>query len=230
MSIPRTEPALVIWFKNFSQSFGVHGPALGFTAAEVSSVQADAAMLDYLISDVIPTFKSGLDARYGFKELIKNGPLGAVGGTLPPLPATGTAPPVVAPGVIPRLRQLINRIRNSSGYTEDIGADLGITGKGDGNEVDVDSAKPKLKAIALTGSVVRIEFNKSIFDGVWIESKRKEDANWIALGLDLHSPYVDTRPPTEAGAPEVREYRARFYDADAPTGAWSDTVSVTTMP
>lgn len=230
MAIPRQESALVIWFKNFAQAFSVHGPTLGFTAAEIASVQADAAMLDFVVSDMIPTFKSGLDARYSFKDLIKDGPIGAPGGALPPLPATGTAPAVVAPGIMPRLRQLINRIKNSSAYTDDIGQDLGITGKDDGNEVDVDTAKPKLKPVALVGHVVRVEFNKSVFDGVWIECKRKGDATWTALGLDLHSPYMDTRPPVAADTPEVREYRGRFYDDDVAVGEWSDVVSVTTKP
>jgi hypothetical protein len=230
MSIPRTEPALAIWLKNFGQAFAVHGPTLGFTAAEVAAVEADVAMLQYVISDLVPNFKSGLEARYSYKELIKNGPVGAPTSAPPPLPATGAAPATVAPGVMPRLRLIIQHIKSAPAYTTEIGDDLGITGKGEGDEVDTDTAKPKLKATALTGHVVRVEFNKSIFDGVWIESKRKGDADWMPLGIDLHSPYIDTRPPAQAGTPEAREYRARFYDNDMPTGAWSDSVSVTTIP
>lgn len=230
MSIPKGEPELSIWLKNFAQGFATHGPALGFTAAEVAAVQADAAMLDYLISDLIPTYKSGLDARYSYKNLIKNGPAGAPGGAPPPAPSTGAAPATVAPGVLPRLRQLVQRIRYAPGYTEDIGKDLGIEDEEGSNAVDTDTAKPTAKATALPNHHVRIEFNKRRFDGVWIESRRKGDADWIPLGVDLYSPYMDTRPPAQAGTPEVREYRLRFYEGDAPIGEWSDIISITTTP
>lgn len=230
MAIPRSEPELLIWLKNFAQAFSTHGPALGFTAAEVAAVQADAAMLDYLVADLIPRHKSALDARYSYKNLIKNGPAGSPGGDPPPDPPKGTAPATVAPGVMPRLRQLVQRIRYAPGYTKDIGDELGMTGDDGGNVVDPDTAKPTAKATVLTGSQVRIEFDKRRFDGVWIESRRKGDADWTPLGVDLFSPYMDTRPPAQAGTPEVREYRLRYYDKDAPVGEWSDIISVTTTP
>jgi hypothetical protein len=230
MSIPRTEPELVIWLKNFAQTFATHAPTLGFTAAEVASVQADAAMLDYLVSDSIPTYKANLDARYSYKNLIKNGPMGAPGGNPPPDPPKATAPATVQPGVLPRLRQLINRIKNAPAYTEDIGDDLGITGTDEGNAADPNTAKPTAKVTVLPGSQVRIDFVKSGYDGVWIESRRKNEADWSFLAIDLHSPYLDARPPMQPGTPEQREYRLRFYDNDAPTGQWSDIIVVTTMP
>lgn len=230
MSIPRTEPELVIWLKNFAQTFSTHAPALGFNAGEVAGVEADSAMLDYLVSESIPTFRANLDARYSYKNLIKNGPMGATGGDPPIDPPKGTAPTTVTPGVLPRLRQLVQRIKNAPAYTEDIGDDLGITGTDDGNAVDPSTAKPTAKAVSLPGHQVRLDFVKSTFDGVWIESKRKGDADWSFLGIDLHSPYVDTRPPAQPATPETREYRLRYYDADAPTGQWSDTISATTIP
>lgn len=230
MAIPRTESTLVIWLKTFTQGFTTHGPALNFTASEIAAVQADAAMLEYLITDLIPSYKSAIDARYSYKDLIKNGPAGAPGGAPPPAPVMGAAPATVAPGVLPRLRQLIQRIRYAPGYTEDIGKELGIEDEGGGNEVDMDTVKPTAKATALTGHQVRITFDKRRFDGVWIESRRKGDADWTPLGVDLYSPYLDARAPVQASTPEIREYRLRFYDGDAPVGQWSDIISVTTIP
>jgi hypothetical protein len=230
MAIPKGEAQLVIWMKTFAQAFATRGPALGFTAAEVAAVQADAAMLDYIISDMIPTSKAGLDARYSYKDLMKNGPLGSPGGALPTTPATGTPPALVAPGILPRLRQLIARIKAAPAYTADIGDDLGITGKDDGNTVDPTTAKPTFKAVVLPLHQVRLDFIKGGFDGVWIESKRTGEPNWSFLGIDLSSPYLDARQPAQAGTPETREYRMRYYDNDAPVGQWSDIITVTTMP
>lgn len=230
MTIPKSEPELVIWLKNFAQAFATHGPTLGFTAAEIAAVQSDATMFEYLVGDSIPARKANLDAHYSYKNLIKNGPIGSTGGAPPPAPTIGAPPATVAPGILPRLRQLIQRIKTSPAYTADIGQELGITGKDDGNAVDTSTAKPTAKAISLPGYQVRIEFTKSVFDGVYIESRRQGEGGWTFLGIDLYSPFVDTRPPAQAGTPEVREYRLRFYDADAPIGQWSDTISVTTIP
>jgi hypothetical protein len=231
MAIPRTEPELVIWLGNFAHKFDVHGPALGFSAAEITALQADAAMLNYLISDVIPAHKSGLDALYSYKSLIKNGPVGTATPDIPAAPTVPAAPATVAPGVLPRLRQLIQRIRNTPGYTADVGEDLGIEGTDDGgNAFDPDTVKPTLRATALTSGHVRVQFDKKSFDGVYIESRRRGETDWTQLGIDLFSPYVDTRPPAQANTPEVREYRARYLQDDAPTGGWSDIVSATTTP
>jgi hypothetical protein len=230
MSIPKAEADLVIWLNNFSQAFATHGPALGFSDAEVAAVEADAAMLAYLVSDLIPALKSSLDANYSYKNLIKNGPAGAAGGGPPSTHAPGAAPATVAPGILPRIRQLVQRIRNTPGYTEVVGRNLGITGVDAGETPDTTLVKPTARAIALPGSQVRIEFNKRGFDGVYIESRRKGDTAWTPLGIDLYSPFMDTRAPAQADAPEAREYRLRYYDNDAPTGEWSDIITAITTP
>ena len=46
----------------------------------------------------------------------------------------------------------------------------------------------------------------------------------------MSSPFIDDRPPLEAGKPEVREYRARYILRDQATGEWSDIVTATFVP
>jgi hypothetical protein len=230
MSYPKAEAPLVIWYKNFGQSLATHAATLGLTAADVAAAQADGAMLNYLIGDLVPTFQTALQARVSFKNLMKDGPIGAPGGDPPPAPAAGTPPTAVAPGILPRLRQLIQRIKTSPNYTEAIGQALDIIGS-DGDAPDGDTkARPTAKAIALPMSQVRIEFTKRGFDGVVIESRRTGEENWTLLGTDNFSPYIDTRPPVTAGRAEVREYRLRFLRRDEPVGEWSDIISVSTQP
>lgn len=230
MPIPKSEPELVIWLKNFAKNFSTHGPTLGFTAAEIAAVQADAEMFEYLVADSLPAYKAHLDARYSYKNTIKNGPIGTPGGAPPPAPTVGAAPATVAPGILPRLRQLVQRIKIAPNYTTDIGDTLGITGKDEGNAPDPNTAKPTAKVTALPLNQVRIDFVKSGFDGVWIESRRQNETDWTFLAIDLYTPYLDTRAPAQGSSPEQREYRLRFYDNDAPTGQWSDTINVTTTP
>src|SRR5947209_10227029 len=233
MSIPRTDNELMVWLNNFSASFSTQATALGFTAADVNSVRADAAMLNYLVGDVLPTYQSALQSRTAYKALIKDGPVGSPGGALPAAPSTAAAPAVVPPGIVPRLRQLIARIKAAPGYNDSIGLALGITDAESVNSVrgamTVD-AKPKAKATALAAGQVRIEFSKGGFDGVQVESRRAGEQGWQPLGTDNYSPFVDARPPVEAGKPEVREYRLRYIQLDEAVGDWSDIITATTRP
>jgi hypothetical protein len=231
MAIPRTEPELVIWFKQFAQSFATHGPALGFTAAEVTAVENDSLMLDFLISTMLPTYKAGLQARSAYKTLIKDGPVGATAGAFPSAPELVVPLVTVAPGILPRLRQLVQRIKLAPGYTESIGNNLGITGEDTGSGTpDMDTVKPAFTAMPQPGAHVRIDFEKRRFDGVLIESRRTGETNWTQLGIDLYSPFMDTRAPAQPNTPENREYRLRYYDGDEAVGQWSNIIPVTTTP
>lgn len=68
MPIPRTDTDLVLWLTNFANSFAAHAAALGFTEADVNAVRADAAMVNYLFGDLLPTYKSALQSRTSYKN------------------------------------------------------------------------------------------------------------------------------------------------------------------
>lgn len=230
MPIPRTDTELALWLNNFSNSFAAHATALGFTEADVNSVRADAAMVNYLLGDLLPAYKSALQARTSYKNLVMIGPIGRAGGALPPPPTTGPAPAVVPPGILPRLRNLVQRIQLASGYNEVVGFDLGITGPEVGPAAPDSSAKPTLKARSNGPGAVQVDFSKEKFDGVVIESRRAGEDGWQSLGVDSYSPFIDDRPPAEAGKPEARQYRARYILRDQATGEWSDIVTATFVP
>ena len=231
MAIPRTDNELMVWLNNFSTSFASHAAELGFNEAEVNSVKADAAMLSYVVGDIVPTYKAALQARSNYKTLVVSGPLGRPGGPPPAPPTTGTAPATVSPGIVPRIRNLVQRIQLAPGYNEIIGSDLGITGtEGGGPSAPDASPKPNLKAHSNGPGTVQVDFTKERFDGVLIESRRAGEDGWKSLGLDSYSPYIDDRPSLEAGKPEVREYRARYLLRDQATGDWSDIVTATFVP
>lgn len=158
------------------------------------------------------------------------GPIGRPVVALPPSPATGPAPTVVPPGIIPRLRNLVQRIQLSPGYAEIIGLDLGITGPEGGPSAPDSAARPTLKARSTGPDLVQVDFSKEKFDGVVIESRRDGEDGWQSLGVDNYSPYLDDRPPLAAGKPEKREYRARYILRDQATGEWSDIVTATFVP
>lgn len=51
-----------------------------------------------------------------------------------------------------------------------------------------------------------------------IQRKRPGDADSITIGFDSSEPFLDSRAPVVAGRPEVRQYRARYYDTAGPIG------------
>jgi hypothetical protein len=231
MKLPRTDTELALWLNNFSTSFAAYATALGFNEADVNSVRADAAMLNYILGDLLPTYKSALQSRTSFKNLLVSGPAGGAGVALPLPPATGTAPAIVPAGIVPRLRNLVQRIELSPGYTEEIGLDLGISEpEGGGPSASASPPKPSVKARSNGPGTVQVDFSKEKFDGVLVESMREGDEGWQSLGLDSYSPYIDDRPPKVAGKPETRQYRVRYMLRDQPAGEWSDIVTTTFVP
>jgi hypothetical protein len=227
MAFPRADNDFVVWFNQFAQAFAVHGQGLGFSADEIAAVQKDAAMFNYLVGELLPTYRAAMQTRTSYKNLIKDGPIGEPGGSVPAPPPASVPPATVEPGIVPRLRQMIQRILAAPKYTEAIGQELDIVG-GEEAAIDRATAKPTAKAVALPGNEVRIEFVKANFDGVLIEGRRSGESDWSALGTDNYSPYLDSRAPLAGGKPEIREYRLRYLLKDEPLGEWSDTISAST--
>src|ERR1044071_7153284 len=200
MPIPRSDSELMVWLNNFNTAFAAHAAALGFSDAEVNSNHADTAMVSYLIGDLTPSFKGASRACNNYKDLIIDGPVGRLGGDPPGAPVVAEPPLTVPPGVLPRLRNRIQRIQLSPNYTEAIGLELGIVGaEGGGPSAPAAQPKPTLKARSNGPGTVQVDFSKEKFDGVFIESRRAGETGWQSLGLDNYSPYIDDRPPLEAG-------------------------------
>lgn len=228
MAIPRTESELVLWYTNFAANLTSHAEALGLPTEAVSQATRDAEMLRFLVGHLIPVYQGAVQTRTAYKNIIKDGPLGAPAPGWPPQPVVVEAQPAsVLPGIMPRLRQLVARIKAAPAYNETIGRNLGIIG--DEPAAPTGPAKPTAKASAQPDGV-KIEFNKAGFDGVLIESRRPNETAWSRLATDNYSPYIDTRPALETGRPEVREYRLRYLERDEPVGEWSDIITATITP
>jgi hypothetical protein len=231
MAIPRSDNELMLWYRNFAARLAAHATALGLTQAEVDAVQADDAMFSYLVGDLCPTYEAARQTRNAYKNRIKEGPIGATAGSFPAAPTMSAPPAAVPPGIVPRLRQLVARIKAAPAYTEAIGLDLGIVGPDTGTSDAPDmTARPTAKAHPIAANNVEVDFSKGRFDGVLIESRRTGEADWTRLGIDNYSPYIDSRPLLEAGKPEVREYRLRYVLRDEPVSDWSDIISATARP
>jgi len=126
------------------------------------------------------------------------------------------------------VRKLARRVRGHRDFTEALGLHLRIVAGED--STDMKAAQPKLRGRALPHSQVEISFEKSRSEGVDIYGQREGDADWVFLGRDTFSPYLDERPPLVAGQPEIRHYKAVYVVKDKPVGRFSNEISVVTLP
>jgi hypothetical protein len=215
--LPKADADKVIWLNNFAAKFSPLAVTLGFVAADATAVTNDAAMFAYLMGTV-ENFTTAKEQRVEYKNLIKDGPIGSVGGAVPSGPAVPAAPTVVAPGVFPRISQMVQRIKNHPAYTEAIGRDLGIIGAEE--TIDYNTMKPVLKLMSIA-SQVEVQWVKGKADAVRIESDK--GTGWQFLAVDSVPNYTDTTP---IAAPAVWKYRAIYIVADELVGQWSDVVSI----
>lgn len=121
------------------------------------------------------------------------------------------------------IRNMANRIKTSTGYTEAIGRELGIVGSG--IMLDYSTLRPTIKPTAYPG-YISIAFNKQGMLGVSIYVRLKGTTGWEKIATDHTSPYADKRPLAEAGKPEIREYMAVYFDGREDVGQQSDIATI----
>jgi hypothetical protein len=224
--LPLAQADRLIWLQNFVLKLGVYVGTAGITAADVTFATGVRDAYQWILnrSDQIKTVAQDINE---WKSIFADGPIGTPLGAYPVAPAY-PAPPlfVASAGMFAQVIALCERIRNTTGYTTAIGEDLGIVPPGGGGAL----GDPTCTATALPNSEVRLDWVKGSATGVLVESQRAGETEWTSLGTDTVSPFVDSRAPLVAGAPEVRRYRIRYLVNDLPVGNYSAVVSVTTVP
>jgi hypothetical protein len=227
--VPGSDSGAAAWAVHFASKIDTHAPALGLSAADVATLKADAAMVAWAIHTVT-AMRASSQQFTAFKEALLHGQSAGKPEAAPTSPVFSPTPAAVPPGALSRSRDLAQRIKKAIGYTEAIGRDLGIIAASSSEIANDDSAKPSFRGTALAHSEARLDWMKRRHSGVVIQCKRPGDLDWITLGQDNYSPYVDGRPPVTAGTSETRQYRMRYFDKDTEVGEWSDVVSVVTIP
>ena len=223
--IPRIESELVPWLTNFGQKLAQYATTLGFTVPEVEQTQVEIDYVIYLLNVRLPYVRQTQSATVEYKNFILSGdPLLPAPTSLP-----GSVPPPAYPvpvpaGVLTRLRKLIQVIKTRPAYTEAIGLDLGL------QSTSTNSPEtPTINLTHATAGAVTIGWNKAGWSGVRFQSRAK-GGEWTDIGIDLHSPFVDTRPLGTPFQPEGREYRACYLDGDTPQPSFSPVLEVTVAP
>jgi len=216
------------WFNNFAKING-YAAALDHDPFVVAERVKDTKFCGYVVGDWLTAVRThGTAATAGIEVLFTGtgvDPYVLPGFTAPVLPV-GVVP--VPPGALDRIFAYVQIIKNSAGYTEAIGQDLRIIGSAAPPSPDV----PTFDLVLEMGTgchCVRVRFRKYGHMGVYIVSRRNAGVEEV-LGIDTASPYLDERPLLVAGAPEIREFRMRFWDDGAPVGDWTPWQKVTVSP
>lgn len=217
------------WLENFRAKLPTYAATLGLSAEAVEIAVAAARFSIYVLSQWL----AGVRAFGPASTMAVDEVLGGTGaGTMalptftPPTLPDGVVP--VPPGTLTRIFDLVREIKADKACTDAMALDLGIVPTGGGAAHPV----PGLKAVVIQGSACQcgqLDFTKYSHQGIYAEGRRNGGA-WEFLGIDTESPYVDQRPLLNPALPEVREYRARYWDKGTPNGDWTDVVKVTLAP
>ena len=223
----------VIWLNHFAQRVVVLTNAIGGDVDAANSVQLDALWLAYVLGTWLSEVRAFNLAATEYLDAATTGDAGTLPVfSAPPLPAA-VAPDLPAtvprdPGGLTRIFDFVQKFKNTKpGYTDPIGADLGVIGAED----TADHPTPKVTLEVEQGPTcqcVDFTITKYTHEGVVIESRR--GGAWEQIGLTTARTFEDARALLDPTKPEVREYRVRYWDKGTANGPWSEVMKATVAP
>ncbi len=212
------------WFRTFTTNFEKIGLSLGFSQADIDSAIADNLVVQYL-SISISRLESDLAAVRAYQRSMTGG---RSNGQMHVLPEVGlpSPPPAVPQGIYERLEKRVRRIRVMQGYTESVGALLGIIPKAP-TPIDLTDVSPRCKVWTSVESYsFSVRCTVGRFDGFEISYRRQGSNEWTNAGRFRVSPAIVELVPTEPGKPEQIFVRVRMLKGNDPVGQYSETYDV----
>ena len=219
--LPAKDKDRMVWLGSFASKLNLHALTLGISAAELASVEADAAMYTFIVNRV-EQMKREINKWVAYKNMISSGEevVSALPVTLSPV----AAPPEVPGALFRRITKMVNRIKNHPNYTESIGMDLGVIGA----EITqrTQEMKPRIKAFLSAGKP-HIRWKKGLADSIDIYVNRQDGKGFVFLANDAFPDYVDVFEMPAGTKAAVWEYKGIYRVKDQQVGHFSDTISIT---
>jgi hypothetical protein len=106
---------------------------------------------------------------------------------------------------ITKMRNVIARLKTSSGYTKAIGEDMGVVGNTP--TFDPNTYTPHLRAMAILGGT-RLTWVRGRAQMVKVFRRLKGQTTWEQIYVGVDSLFEDRTPLANPNVPEVREYKA----------------------
>ncbi len=195
--IPQVIAQLKLWLNTYKTKIATHGATIGLTAGEITAQQADCDAMITKINDADIAKQAQQASVNTQNQTIKI--------------------------KLPNITNMAKRVKTHAGYTGAIGEELGIVG--DEHVFDPATYQTVLK-LRMDGGTIRIDFTRIDVEGINIYTRLQGQANWNFLARDTSSPYHDTRPLSQAGVAETREYMAFGVVNDTQIGLQSAMVSI----
>lgn len=237
--LPTIEAQRVTWLNNFALKLTTYAATFNLDPNDVALIAQAAVFYAYIIGR-IDSAKSEVSSLVAYKNKLSfstdNTPLGAVPQVeLPP------EPPAVPAGIFNFIARIVNDIKNSANYNNDIGADLRIIGEESITD-DPSLLKPVLKVKLSTGGHPALNWKKkgADFTNVYVDRgagfvflksvKGNKMTDMFALpaggtSTPSPSPGIPGGVTPAAGA-AVWRYKVVYVKNDAETGDYSDPVSI----
>jgi hypothetical protein len=220
--MPGSDVEKGMWMGNFSLKIGTYAAQVGVTAAEVTSIQKDAAYFQYVMS-LLEVHKQTLNNITSYKNQLKKAIAQQHIGALPSLPAMPAAPPAVSEGIFDRISKLVKRIKASASYNEAMGQDLGIIAPT--QVIDVNSLQPEL-SVKLEAGRPHIKCAKGIADAIDLYVDRGEGNGFVLIGRLPKPDYIDTANLPANTLLAEWDYKAMYVIGNDNAGLMSAPVSV----
>lgn len=220
--IPNSDSERNIWLNNFSAKINTYASLVGITAAEVTAVQKDTAMYNYVIN-MLEGYKQTVNNITSYKNLLKH----AVGqqhlGVIPSPPTLAAAPAGVTEGVFDRISKMVKRIKASLNYTDAMGQDLGIIAPT--QSFDRNILQPDL-IVKLEAGRPHIKCAKGIADAIDLYVDRKDGSGFVLIGRLLKPDYIDTANLPANTLLTEWDYKAMYVVSNDNVGLMSSVASV----
>lgn len=219
----------VLWLQHFATQLPHLIARLQVNAEEAMGAVADALWLAYVLGRWRTQADNAAKAITAALKHAQDGtgtkPLALPLFEAPPLP-DGVVPR--PPGALKRVFAMVQFIKRSRGYGEDIGALLGLHTRVDLREHPLPTFTLSVKT-GEESEIVVLRVRRWGREAVCAQSRRG-DGDWEDLGLCFRNLLEDARPLLVPGQPEVREYRFRWWENGRPAGDWTEVGKITVSP
>ncbi len=210
-------PERQAFFLNFRRKIGKYQAELGFSTEQIAEMQtlADDFMASY--SWVI-SCEATMKAAFAWRDSLYEMPSPDAGASEAPV---FPVPPVVngGKGIIERMYKFRRQIVASGGYSESIGADLGIIGAVE-QPLRTAQLSPTLKISTAQGRNVFIGGSMKKMPAIMIEYK-PEHGEWIRAAFLQNLPTTINLPADDPAIAERGTVRAVYFQKNEQCGNYS---------
>ncbi len=220
--LPVSDTGRVVWLNNFSNRIGQYATSLGLVAADVTSIQHDAAMYSYVVQlqDAGHQYWTAVSS---VKKQLRSSPQQTTAPVLPAAPSVGTPPTAVNSGIFNRVALLVARIKQSSAYTAAMGQDLNIIPVT--TTINPSDMVPNL-SIRIDAGHPLLKWKKGNADGVQLYVDRRDNNGFVALAKVFRNTYLDSMPLPTNTFTATWDYKARYLIGDDEVGQFSPVISI----